>query len=76
LAVAGATGSLCNVATLNVGKNGNATAVVGGNGKLLVSGNMQVGNEDRQSSMTINAADPSLSPARSISATLAECRQR
>ncbi len=56
LAVAGATGSLCNVATLNVGTNGNATAVVGGNGKLSVSGNMQVGNEDRQSNMTINGS--------------------
>ena len=56
LAVAGATGSLCNVATLNVGTSGNATAVVGGNGKLSVSGNMQVGYEDRQSNMTINGS--------------------
>jgi autotransporter-associated beta strand protein len=56
LAVAGATGSLCNVATLNVGASGNATAVVGGNGKLAVSGNMQVGYEDRQSNMAINGS--------------------
>ena len=56
LAVAGAAGSLCNVATLNVGASGNATAVVGGNGKLAVSGNMQVGYEDRQSNMTINGS--------------------